>query len=117
MSLLVAVGGGITKSYAFVSTNGGRFFVRDLNGIYPNLGYIVFGGLFCLLVVAALLERNKRKRDGSKRESDGGTQVWKGSAKQYQYNGMNQKTVLWIVGILLSISGLCGIVVLVFALR
>jgi len=121
MSLLVAVGGGIAgRAYGFVSSGAGRgtiTSIKSLNEIYPNLGFIVYGGLICLAVVVVLLARNKRKRDGSKRESDGGTQVWKGSAKQYQYNGMNQKTVLWIVGILLSISGLCGIVVLVFALR
>lgn len=107
MSLLVAVGGGITKSYAFVSTSGGRFFVRDLNGIYPNLGYIVFGGLFCLLVVAALLERNKRKRDGSKRESGGGTQVWKESERQKNIEEI--KFARWAIGILLGF-GVCSII-------
>jgi len=111
MSLLVAVGGGIAgRAYGFVSSGAGRgtiTSIKSLNEIYPNLGFIVYGGLICLAVVVVLLARNKRKRDGSKRESGDGTQVWKENERQKKIEEI--KFARWAIGILLGF-GVCSII-------
>ena len=60
MSLLVAVGGGITKSYAFVATNTK---VNEASEPYAWIGSIFILGVFVFSIVYLVWFN---KRDGSK---------------------------------------------------
>ena len=72
MSLLVAVGGGITTSYAYVAKNTK---VNEANEPYAWIGSIAILGIFVFSIVYLVWFN---KHNGSKKENDEETKVWKG---------------------------------------